>query len=66
MARGLPAAAQGWLLAETLEPGRRLRKLSENITAFFCRTLYDDVAPLDDEADAGASQGMSQGLSQVS
>lgn len=37
-ARGAPPAEAGWLLAELLEPGRRLRKLSEAVTAFFLAT----------------------------
>ena len=34
-ARGAPPTEAGWLLAELLEPGRRLRKLSEAVTAVF-------------------------------
>lgn len=34
-ARGAPPVEAGWLLAELLEPGRRLRKLSEAVTAVF-------------------------------
>ena len=43
------AREEGWLFAEVLEPGRRLRKLSETLTAF----VSDEVYAANDE---GASQ----------
>ena len=34
------AREEGWLFAEVLEPGRRLRKLSETLTAFVSDEVY--------------------------
>ena len=51
------AREEGWLFAEVLEPGRRLRKLSETLTAFVSDEVY---AAANDEgasqAEAGATQ----------
>ncbi len=53
MAACATAREEGWLFAEVLEPGRRLRKLSETLTAFVSDEVY---AAADDEAEAGATQ----------
>ena len=50
------AREEGWLFAEVLEPGRRLRKLSETLTAFVSDETYAANDEGASQAEAGATQ----------
>ena len=50
------AREEGWLFAEVLEPGRRLRKLSETLTAFVSDEVYAAADEGASQAEAGATQ----------
>ena len=50
-ARGLPREQGGWRLAEELVPGKKRRKLSQLVTAFFCdEELEREPPPPDSQA----------------